>query len=328
MGSIQGTSIIIPSKNNSPGLRRLLPVLKAQKGCGEIDIIVVDNESTDDTARLVTGSGCRLLTVPDGEFNHGLARDLGVGEARHEFVVLTVSDALPLSDKWASGLVRHLEGEGIAGSYGLQVPHPDAPAHAWQEYWYVLSASGGRPRIQRVEAGCALEDLGASERNMLVQFDNVTSALRRSVWKDLPFGRTVHAEDMQWARKVIERGFGIVFEPGSAVLHSHDRDALYEFRRTLVDSHMRSEISGYQKGWLYLPSLLRLPLDLWRVRSGRVPLPDAASGPRISLASITKGLKVRGCQVAGNLAFFTHKKLLHRVGPIDDAVGRILDEYS
>ena len=46
--------------------------------------------------------------------------------------------------------------------------------------------------------------------------------IRRSIWKKLPFDtETPHIEDRLWAKKLVEKGFSIAYEPGAAVFHHH-----------------------------------------------------------------------------------------------------------
>jgi hypothetical protein len=65
-------------------------------------------------------------------------------------------------------------------------------------------------------------------------FDNVCSAIRRSVWESIPFAPTPIAEDLEWGRSVLLAGHRIAFAPLARVEHSHERSAWYEFKRTWV----------------------------------------------------------------------------------------------
>ncbi|WP_185601624.1 glycosyltransferase family 2 protein [Paenibacillus sp. 598K] len=56
-------SIIIPARNEARNLKRLLPMLRLQ-GCRRMEIIVVDDGSTDDTARTASERGARVVQAP------------------------------------------------------------------------------------------------------------------------------------------------------------------------------------------------------------------------------------------------------------------------
>jgi rhamnosyltransferase len=79
---------------------------------------------------------------------------------------------------------------------------------------------------------------------MLASFDNVSSCLRRSVWEEFPFGRTSFGEDLRWGKKVVEAGYKLVYEPRSAVFHSHERGAAYDLRRHYVEQRLLLDLFG------------------------------------------------------------------------------------
>ena len=55
-------SIVLPAKNESEGLRRTLPALRA--AMPDAEIIVVDDGSTDETAQVAAGLGAKVLSSP------------------------------------------------------------------------------------------------------------------------------------------------------------------------------------------------------------------------------------------------------------------------
>jgi hypothetical protein len=74
------------------------------------------------------------------------------------------------------------------------------------------------------------------------------------VWEELPFEETDFGEDIRWGKKVVEAGYKTVYEPRSAVIHSHERGAVYNLRRYYVDQRVLLELFGL-KG---VPDLRRL----------------------------------------------------------------------
>ena len=60
-------SLVIPAYNDAKFLPRLLDTVDAARaqfaGRGEVEVIVADNMSTDDTARIAAERGCRVVTV-------------------------------------------------------------------------------------------------------------------------------------------------------------------------------------------------------------------------------------------------------------------------
>jgi GT2 family glycosyltransferase len=58
----------------------------------------------------------------------------------------------------------------------------------------------------------------------------------------VPFEKTNFGEDVRWGKRVVEAGYKIVYEPRSAVFHSHERGPLYDLRRYYLDQRMLLEL--------------------------------------------------------------------------------------
>ena len=125
----------------------------------------------------------------------------------------------------------------VAGVYGRQLPHLDSDelTRALVTGWPTAATTR---REQFAGAPALYRALPPTERRMLATFDNVSSCLRRSVWEKIPFGQTNFGEDLRWGRQVVEAGYKLVYEPRSAVFHSHGRSAAYDLRRHYVDQRV------------------------------------------------------------------------------------------
>jgi len=92
-------SIIVPSFNRAKVLPRALDSVFAQSWDGEMEVIVVDDGSNDDTAKLVTAH------YPDARYQYqenlgvSAARNLGLQMASGEWIALLDSDDVWLEDK-------------------------------------------------------------------------------------------------------------------------------------------------------------------------------------------------------------------------------------
>lgn len=253
-------SVVIPTYNAGPGFGSLLDRISGQETDFEYETVVVDSGSTDGTPELAERYGASVHTIPKSEFNHGATRNLGVSLSEGEYVALTVQDAVPLDGRWLSAMVEDLEkDELVAGVYGRQIPHRDASLLTRALTKSLASASPER-REQSIEDWEQYRKLPPNRRRRLAAFDNVGSCIRRSVWEELPFDETNFGEDVRWGKKVVEAGYKVVYEPRSAVYHSHERGALYDLRRYYVDQRVLLELFGVRQR----PSLARLPVGVAR----------------------------------------------------------------
>jgi rhamnosyltransferase len=249
MTAARHVSVLLLTRNGRATLPRVLASLRSQSAPFPFEIVAVDSGSDDGTRELLAGEADRLVEIGPGEFNHGTTRNLGVEACRGDCVVLLVQDAEPASADWLARLVAPLASEdavpgpqgrrNLAGTYGRQVPRSDAPGVV-RAYLARYAACSSVPRRQTIAGRDAYDSLSPAERLDLCTFDNVCSCIRRDVWKRHPFRAAAIAEDLAWANEVLLEGYDLAYVPDAAVVHSHDRPASYELRRTyLVHQQLR-----------------------------------------------------------------------------------------
>ena len=251
-GSHPLVSIVLPTLNAGAGFKDLLGRLSAQRVEGDIELVVIDSGSADGTVAVARNAGANVLTIPRREFNHGGTRNQAIEVARGKYIALTVQDAIPTDDFWLARLMTPLvQQPGVAGSYGLQVAPPDLGLLARTRSWTWCQANRA-PLIKALPGPGAFQSLPAEERLALVAFDNVTSCVRRSAWEQRPFPERGFAEDMAWAREVLLDGAQIAYVPTAQVWHGHERDWLYELRRSYIAGDARRELVDWPSSvWRY-----------------------------------------------------------------------------
>jgi len=225
-------SVVVPTLDGMETLPALFDAIAAQRADVEVETVAVDSGSTDGSVDLLRARATRLVEIERAAFDHGLSRNAGVAAARGELVVLTVQDALPASPDWLASLVAPLlENGSMAATYARQVARPEASAltRAYLSRW---AAASPDPRPPQRLSPDAFARLAPAERLHACVFDNVCSCIRRSVWAAHPFRATPIAEDLEWARDVLLDGHAIAYVPAALVVHSHDRSARHELRRT------------------------------------------------------------------------------------------------
>lgn len=256
-------SVVIPTKNAGPLFREVLDALRGQELFGGFEVLVVDSGSTDGTAELAEKLAERVLRIPPAEFNHGRTRNLAVSRTRGEFVALLVQDATPADKNWLSRLVDCFADPQVAGAYSRQIPRPDCPPlirarlHRW-------SASRAVREVKFLADPLSLYALPEAEQIRLLSFDNVSSCVRRAVWEELPFPELEFGEDLAWARAALFLGYRTVYEPGSAVIHSHRQPLSYEFKRVYLDHQNWNRLIGLKVFPRLRQALAETPRATWR----------------------------------------------------------------
>ena len=224
-------SVVVPTRNGMATLPSLATALSQQTDTARRELVIVDSGSSDGTIEFARRVADRLLTVRSAEFNHGTTRNLGVAGARGALVVLLVQDAVPADGRWLSNLLEPLRRDArVAGAFARQVPRPDASAVVRRQLAGWVASAGSARTVTLDRQRFAVQR--PEDRLAACAFDNVCSAIRRSVWEQFPFRPTPIAEDLEWGRDALLAGHHIAFAAGATVEHSHARSAAYEFRRT------------------------------------------------------------------------------------------------
>lgn len=195
-------SIVVRARNESEWIRRCLKAASLQD-YPRREIIVVDNESADETAEIARGFDCRLITIVEQDFSYGRALNMGVQASKGDLIVCLSAHCVPVHNKWLDRMLVNFEQPKVAAVYGRQEPLPDSHTFDKRDLWNTF----GLDRKIQVKDSF---------------FHNANAMLRRSIWKRIPFDEGLNGvEDRDWAKKVIASGYQIVYEPQASVYHHH-----------------------------------------------------------------------------------------------------------
>jgi O-antigen biosynthesis protein len=234
-------SVIIPTYNAGPEFALLLRKLKSQKGLKSLEIVTVDSESGDGTARIAGDFGCKVVPIKQSEFSHSRSRNLGAARASGDYLVFMVQDAYPIGDHWLYGLVRCLidnqHGAGLAALSCAEYPRSDS------ELFYDVLLKGHYDFI-----GCSDGDrLGeyVADDHISLRKQGQLSDVACLIPKVLFDAYKYHgdyAEDLTLGVRLIRDGYRVGMLSSIRVVHSHNRPVQYYLRRSFVDVVFLSEI--------------------------------------------------------------------------------------
>jgi glycosyltransferase involved in cell wall biosynthesis len=235
-------SVVIPARNEAPGIRRIVRAVLRQHVPGvAIEVIVVDDGSTDGTSEVAFRAGARVVQVTRSPGNPGAARNLGARAAKGGTIVFLDADCVP-STGWLGALL-YAHDEGAAAVGGSIEAAPDqglaARCNHYCGSYHVHSgrARGGVPNHPpanlSVRRTAFLSTAGFTER--------------------LP-AADGH-EELAWQDELRRAGHSIVFEPTAVVWHRNRRgwmDLLrrnYRWAYSAISSKAGS--SAVRHGWIY-----------------------------------------------------------------------------
>jgi rSAM/selenodomain-associated transferase 2 len=119
--------VVIPALNAAPGLRATLAALEPGRQSFDLDIVVVDGGSEDETVAIAESGGARVVTSEPGR---GLQLHTGAGAVAGEGLLFLHADTV-LSPDWAVTLRDAIEQPGADGQafyfrFALDDSHPGA----------------------------------------------------------------------------------------------------------------------------------------------------------------------------------------------------------
>jgi len=214
-------SIIIRNRDEADNLATLLPILKSQT-VKDFEIVLVDNDSEDNSREVARRFGARIISISYQEFNYPKALNLGISEARGDFLIIISAHSFPLSHQWLSDGLRHFKNKKIAGVYGPTLPYKDSSLVekimkcdgiiAWYLRMFI------KPKIIK-KSGMGV--LGATN-----------AIIRKDLWIEHHFNEHYEAggEDGEWAGYFLDRGYDLIWDPCFAVHHAHRLKNKKEFQ--------------------------------------------------------------------------------------------------
>jgi len=102
-------SVIMPAFKAAHLLERVLPALLDMLSKGEVsEVIVVDDQSPDDTAKIAREMGAEVLVTPQNG-GPGVARNLAAKQAKGDILWFVDSDVIA----WPGGAEKIRRGAGV-----------------------------------------------------------------------------------------------------------------------------------------------------------------------------------------------------------------------
>lgn len=231
-------SVIIPTRDAGAEFPLLLRKLKAQKGIRELEIILVDSGSSDETIRFGRDARATVVEIAPGSFNHGFSRNKGAEHATGDFLFFTVQDALPMTEQWLWEMANALVQNDVVAVSCAEFPRSDCDLFyrllMWSHYRHLHL---DRDRFLAWDKSCA-SDLGLRANSGI---SDLAALIRREVFQKYKYHHGF-AEDLELGKRLITDGHRIGFLYSTRILHSHNRPAFYYLKRGYVDARFRNEV--------------------------------------------------------------------------------------
>jgi len=218
-GDHPAASVVIPTFNRRTDLQRVLAALRRQRTAvaGEVELVVVDDGSTDGTAKWLKSERGHsdVITISQRNSGPAAARNRGAAAARGEILLFLGDDTEP-ADGW---LLSHLEEHrlfgvshqplAVVGYTGFPTDHDSPFCRFINEY----GAQFGYGLIQ---------DPGEVPFNF---FYTSNVSIPRRFFTDLGGFREDFAaaawEDIEFAYRAAQEGLNLRYQPRARTVHHH-----------------------------------------------------------------------------------------------------------
>ncbi len=219
-------SVVIPAYNDERTIGETVAhSLSQTKGSLQVELIVVDDGSTDDTAAIAESAGATVIR----QQNEGpaAARNRGWKSATGRFICFTDSDCIPIAG-WLENLLDGFTDSqigAVAGSYEIANPS------LWLARWVhqeIMERHKRMPPFVRA-------------------FGSYNVAIPRHVLQATggfdPVYRRASGEDNDLSYRIIKKGWRIAFRPQAKVAHYHP-ERLWQYL-------MQQYLHGFWRAKLY-----------------------------------------------------------------------------
>lgn len=176
-------SIVIRNRNEGKALENTLSILTNVYSKEFNEIIIVDNNSTDNSLNIALKYKCRVITI--NNFSYGRATNLGIEAAETKYVLMLSSHSIPIGKSFFKNTFDALnERENIAGIRYI---------NSIENYNRAIKNDFKiqEPLKFGLMTGCAVINKDVWNR---FKFD-----------EDLPF-----SEDKEWSKRVFDNGYAIL----------------------------------------------------------------------------------------------------------------------
>lgn len=199
-------SIIIRSFNEERHIGRLIDgILKQELNQDvKLEMILVDSGSTDATVSIAQHMGARILSINKEEFSFGKALNLGCAAAMGDFLIFASAHVYPVFTDWLQKLMNPFTNPAIALVYGAQTGNQFTLFSEQEVFkkWFPKESN-----LDQKTPFC----------------NNANCAIRKNLWLQQPYDENLTGlEDLDWANKIIKKGYKIAYQADAVIVHVHD----------------------------------------------------------------------------------------------------------
>jgi len=245
-------SILIPTRNRHELLRVCMGGISRLEYSGELEIIVIDNESDDEeTLEYLAHLECEGIIVirQPGPFNFSAMNNMAARAATGEILCLLNNDVEMHDGIWLQAMVRHAMRPGI-GAVGALLQYPDGTV---QHAGVTIGTGDAAGHVYR---GTPVTDAGHRDMHRLTRcVAAVTAAclvVRRATFVEVggldESALKVAFNDVDFCLKLLERGYRNILAGEAHLTHHESKSRGSDFSNDNFSRYV-NELTHLQERW-------------------------------------------------------------------------------
>ena len=218
-------SIVIANKDHEQDLRRCITSIVEKSTYDNIEIIVVENNSTSQEIKEyykeLAESGQAKIVTYEGAFNYSAVNNLGVSHAEGEYILLLNNDTEVITVNWIEEMLMYAQREDV-GAVGAKLYYEDKTI----QHAGVVIGLGAHRTAGHIHYKQARQNLGYMGRLCYAQnLSAVTGAcllVKKSLYEaagGLDTGFAVSLNDVDFCLKLRKMGYLNVWTPFAELYH-------------------------------------------------------------------------------------------------------------
>jgi glycosyltransferase involved in cell wall biosynthesis len=175
-----------------------------QQTIKDLEIIVVDSGSTDQTLTVAKRYPVKLVNISPSDFSFGRSLNKGCEAATSDFIIIASAHVYPLCKNWIGQLLSAFDDRRIGLVYGKQLGGENTKFSEQQvfERWFP-------------DKSTAFQDHPFC--------NNANAAIRSSLWKQFRYDEDLTGlEDLDFANRILQAGHRIAYQSEAVVVHLHE----------------------------------------------------------------------------------------------------------
>ncbi len=233
-------SVLIRNLNEEKNLQQTLLALQKQQTNFEYEIVVIDNESDDNSVQIAERMNCKVFPLERSKFTFGHAMNYGISKCSGEFILTLSSHVILLNEFFLEKIPAYFKDASVAAIRFVLATLPAQVAESIQH---------GAKRLEfNADAGFAANNW----TNFIV---NHCSAIRRSCWEIQKFNEQIFSsEDKLWSLDILKKNYSLLYNVPCFYVYSKEVIRENKINKQVIDIAAK-EIITDQKDRFFSASL-------------------------------------------------------------------------